>query len=94
MSTYRVADAARPSLERAARYAVRRRLWPAAPMDLDMLTARNAAHLLRTIDEVCAVAPAEDLPFEDYAVLDELGATLADWLRHLWRASAQARPIG
>jgi hypothetical protein len=94
MSTYRVADAARPSLERATRYARRRRLAPATTMDLDTLTARSAAHLLRTIDTVCAVAPAEDLPFEDYAVLDELGATLADWLRGLWRSSPQARPIG
>ncbi|MFL5890462.1 MAG: hypothetical protein ACJ76M_15455 [Solirubrobacteraceae bacterium] len=93
MTTSRVADAARPSVERATVYAARF-LGRPAPMDLDTLTARNAAHLLRTIDAVCATAPADELPFEDYAVLDELGATLADWLRYLWRSSSAARPIG
>jgi hypothetical protein len=93
MTTYHVADADRPSVERATRYAARV-LGKPTPMDLDTLTARHAAHLLRTIDAVCATAPADELPFEDYAVLDELGATLADWLRYLWRSSAPARPIG
>jgi hypothetical protein len=94
MSTFRVTEAARPSVERATRYAERFRLGPPRPMDLDTLTARNAAHLLRTIDAVCAAAPAEDLPFEDYDILDELGASLADWLRQLWHSSLHARPIG
>ena len=86
MSTFRVADPVRPAVERAQRYLAPRRRWPVMDLDLETLTARNAAHLLRTIDAVCADAPAEDLPFEDYALLDELGAALADWLRGLWRA--------
>jgi hypothetical protein len=91
MSTFRVADPFRPAVERAQRYLAPRRRWPEMDLDLETLTARDAAHLLRTIDAVCADAPAEDLPFEDYALLDELGAALADWLRGLWRASAHSR---
>jgi hypothetical protein len=95
MSTYRVAEAVRPAVERATRYAAGRRLWPAAAdVDLEALTARGAAHLLRTIDAVCGAGPAEDLPFEDYALLDELGAGLADWLRWVAASSAPLRPIG
>jgi hypothetical protein len=92
MSTYRVAEPARPAVERATRYAARRRLGPAADVDLEALTARGAAHLLRTIDAVCATASPEDLPFEDYALLDELGAGLADWLRGIGPARPAERP--
>jgi hypothetical protein len=81
-------------VERAVRYAALRRLWPTADVDLEALTARSAAHLLRTIDAVCGAAPPEDLPFEEYAVRDELGARLADWLRSLWGVPAPGRPIG
>ena len=91
MSTFRVADPYRPAVGRAQRYLAPRRRWPAMDLDLDTLTARDAAHLLRTIDAVCADATADDLPFEDYALLDELGAALADWLRGLWHASAGSR---
>jgi hypothetical protein len=90
MSTYRVAERARPAVERATRYAAGRRLGPGFAVDLDALTARAAAHLLRTIDAVCATAPPEDLPFEDFALLDEVGAGLADWLR----GPGAARPAG
>jgi hypothetical protein len=74
----------RPLLEWTARYAAGRRLWPAAgAAPAGPLTPRDAAHVIRTIDAVCAQASASDLPFERYAALDELGASLADWLRHV-----------
>src|SRR4051812_28179614 len=53
-----------------------RRRGPAAPAPAGPLTPRDAAHVIRTIDAVCHAAPASDLPFERYAVLDELGASL------------------
>ena len=83
MSTYHLSDAVRPLLEWTARYAARRRLWPAGPAPAGPLTPRDAARVIRAIDAVCAEAPASDLPFERYAALDELGASLADWLRHV-----------
>jgi hypothetical protein len=92
MSTYRVAEPVRPAVERATRYAVGRRLRPPADVDLEALTARHAAQLLRTIDAVCGTATPADLPFEDYALLDELGAGLADWLRGLGPARPAERP--
>jgi hypothetical protein len=91
MSTFRVPDPVRPAVERATRYAAGRRLWPIAHVDLEALTARHAEQLLRTIDAVCGSAPPEELPFEDYALLDELGAGLADWLRALAAAPAPDR---
>jgi hypothetical protein len=83
MSTYHLSDAVRRHLDWTSRYAARRRLWPAGTAPAGALTPRDAAHLIRTIDVVCAEAPAGDLPFERFAVLDELGASLADWLRHV-----------
>jgi hypothetical protein len=83
MSTYHLSDGMRPLLEWTARYATRRRLWPTGAAPVGPLTPRDAAHVIRTIDAVCAEAPASDLPFERYAALDELGASLADWLRHV-----------
>jgi hypothetical protein len=74
MSTDHLSDAVRPLLEWAARYAAHRRLWPAGAAPAGPLTPRDA---------VCAEASASDLPFERYAALDELGASLADWLRHV-----------
>jgi hypothetical protein len=82
MSTYHLSDAVRALLEWAARYAAHRRLWTAGAAPAGPLSPRDAAHVLRTIDAVCAEAPASDLPFERYAALDELGASLADWIRH------------
>jgi hypothetical protein len=91
MTTYRVAEPVRPALERATRHAAGRQLWPTADVDLEALTAPGATHVLRTIDAVCGAAPPDDLPFEDYALLDELGAGLADWLRA--RAVAALPPV-
>jgi hypothetical protein len=76
MPTYHLPDALRPLLDWTARYAARGLPW-------GPLTPPDAAHVIRTIDAVCAEAPACDLPFDRYAVLDELGASLADWLRHV-----------
>jgi hypothetical protein len=83
MPTYHLSDAIRPLVQWTTRYAVRRRLWPAAPLPHEALTPRHAASLIRTIDAVCDGAPPRDLPFESFAALDELGASLADWLRHV-----------
>jgi hypothetical protein len=83
MPTYHLSDAVRPLVQWTTRYAARRRLWPAAPVTGTALYPHHAASLIRTIDAVCDGAPARDLPFEHYAVLDELGASLADWLRHV-----------
>jgi hypothetical protein len=86
MSTYYLSDAVRPLVEWTASYAARRRLWPViagAAAAASTLTPGDAARLIHTIDAVCSAAPSSDLPFEHYAVLDELGASLADWLRHV-----------
>ncbi len=83
MSTYHLPAAALPLVDWTASYAVRRRLWPVAATGASDLTPRDAAHVIRAIDAVCADAPSADLPFEQFALLDELGAHLADWLRHV-----------
>ena len=84
MSTYHLPAAVVPLVDWSARYAARRRLWPAAAATgASALSPGDAAHVIRTIDAVCDLAPSSDLPFEAYAVLDELGANLADWLRHV-----------
>jgi hypothetical protein len=83
MSTYRLPAAVVPLVDWTSRYAARRRLWPAAAPGAYDLTPRDAAHVIRTIDVVCDDAPSSELPFEAYAALDELGANLADWLRHV-----------
>jgi len=84
MSTYHLPAAVVPLVDWTARYAARRRLWPtAAATGASALSPGDAAHVIRTIDAVCDLAPSSDLPFEYYAVLDELGANLADWLRHV-----------
>jgi hypothetical protein len=83
MSTYSVPAAVLPLVEWTSRYAARRRLWPVAAPGAGVLTPRDAALVIRTIDAVCDDAPSSALPFEHYAVLDELGANLADWLRHV-----------
>jgi hypothetical protein len=83
MPTYHLPDAVRSLVEWTARYAARRRLSSTGAAPAGPLTPRDAAHVIRTIDAVCAAAPAGDLPFERYALLDELGASLADWLRHV-----------
>jgi hypothetical protein len=83
MSTYHLPDAVRPLVDWTTRYAARRRLWPAGVAPVGPLTPLDAAHVIRTIDAVCDDACPGDLPFEHFAVLDELGASLADWLRHV-----------
>jgi hypothetical protein len=83
MPTYHLPDAVHTLVDWTARYAARRRLRPATPIPSGALTPGDAAHVIRTIDAVCQAAPASDLPFERYALLDELGASLADWLRHV-----------
>jgi hypothetical protein len=92
MPTYHLPDAVLALVHWTARYAAGRRLWPAAPAPAGPLTPRDAAHVIRTIDAVCHAAPASDLPFERYALLDELGASLADWLRHVSPDRAPAAP--
>jgi hypothetical protein len=82
MSTYHLPSAVVPLVDWTSRYAARRHLWPASAACAE-LSPRAAAHVIRTIDAVCDLAPSSDLPFEHYAVLDELGANLADWLRHV-----------
>jgi hypothetical protein len=94
MLTYHLPDAVHALVDWTARYAEGRRLWPAEPAPTGPLTPREAAHVIRTIDAVCAEAPACDLPFDRYAVLDELGASLADWLRHISPDRAPAAPAG
>jgi hypothetical protein len=83
MSTYHLPAAAVPLVDWTSRYAARRHLWPAVVPGACDLTPRDAAHVIRTIDAVCDLAPSSELPFEAYAALDELGAQLADWLRHV-----------
>ncbi|MEA2289431.1 MAG: hypothetical protein QOD55_1428 [Solirubrobacteraceae bacterium] len=81
ISSFRVADAMRPRVAWAIRYAARRRLAAPVRGSLDGLTRAQAERLLRALDAACDTAPASVLPFTDFAVLDELGADLADWLR-------------
>jgi hypothetical protein len=83
MSTYHLPAAVVPLIDWTSRYAARRRLWPALPQSVSALSPLDAACVIRTIDAVCDEAPSSDLPFEVYAVLDEVGANLADWLRHI-----------
>lgn len=93
MSTYHLPVAVRPLLAWTASYGARRRLWPVATAGASDLTPRDAAHVIRAIDAVCAAAPAADLPFEQFAALDELGAHLADWLRLVAPLRPPARPV-
>ena len=83
MSTYHLPAAVVPLIDWTSRYAARRRIWPAFPQCRSALSPLDAARVVRTIDAVCDEAPSSDLPFEVYAVLDEVGANLADWLRHV-----------
>jgi hypothetical protein len=83
MPTYHLPEAVHALVDWTARYAAGRRLWPAVSAPAGPLSPRDAADVIRTIDAVCSEAPASDLPFERYALLDELGASLADWLRHV-----------
>ena len=83
MDTYHLPAAALPLVDWSTRYAAQHRLWPAAAPGGTDLTPRDAAHVIRTIDVVCDRAPSSELPFEQYAALDELAAGLADWLRHV-----------
>jgi hypothetical protein len=84
MSTYHLPPAVMPLVQWTSSYAARRRLWPVASTGAASdLTPHDAANVIGAIDAVCDGAPASDLPFEVYAALDELGASLADWLRHV-----------
>ena len=83
MSTYHLPPAVLPLVDWTSRYAAQRHLSSVPPTRLSDLTPLDAANVIGTIDAVCDGAPASDLPFEAYAVLDELGANLADWLRHV-----------
>jgi hypothetical protein len=76
MPTYHLPDPLRPLLDWTARYAARHLPW-------GPLTPPDAAHVIRTIDAVCDEATANELPFDRYAALEDLAASLADWLRHV-----------
>jgi hypothetical protein len=83
MSTYHLPPALVPLVAWTASYAANRHLWPVPASGARELTPRDAANVIGTIDAVCDGAPASDLPFEVYAALDELGASLTDWLAHV-----------
>ena len=83
MSTYHLPPAVLPLVDWTSRYAAQRHLWPVPPTRVSDLTPLDAANVISTIDAVCDGAPASDLPFEVYAALDELGASLSDWLAHV-----------
>jgi hypothetical protein len=81
MSSFHVDEAVRPLVAWALRYARSRHLAMPFAGDLDGLTRVQATRLLHAIDAVGNAASSRVLAFTDFAVLDELGAVLADWLR-------------
>lgn len=80
MSSFHIPDGARRSVEQATRVAARLRLAVVTDPGVEPLTREQGRRLLRAIDAVCHHASPDELPFDDYAVLDELSADLADWL--------------
>src|SRR5262249_49938878 len=80
MSTYPLPPPPVPLVARTASYAANPHPRPVPSSGARELTPLEAANVIGTIDAVCDGAPASDLPFEVYAALDELGASLTDWL--------------